>query len=185
MNIEKTPPAQSKHSIVRIAVIVLFCILVGIGLLMIVVPPLARVRVTEPPAESFCGIHFLELSKAILTYAEDHNGMCPTPSQWCDLLVNDANVPLEYFRCPVADTPRGQCSYALNKYLVGADLRRLPLDQVLLFESKSGWNQVGGPELLNMGNHEDNRCYVSFVGLHAEFIRAASLFRLKWEDEAK
>jgi hypothetical protein len=50
---------------------------------------------------------------------------------------------------------------------------------VLLFESKPGWNQNGGPELLSC-NHRQEGCNVLFADMHVEFVKAENFHRLQW-----
>jgi hypothetical protein len=37
---------------------------------------------------------------------------------------------------------------------------------VLLFETKGGWNQYGGPELLSTKNHKGDGCHVLINDSH-------------------
>ena len=55
-----------------------------------------------------------------------------------------------------------------------------PPDMVLLFETKGGWNQFGGPELLTTENHKGEGCYVLFNDVHVEFIKKEAINELKW-----
>jgi len=50
-----------------------------------------------------------------------------------------------------------------------------------LFESKPGWNQHGGPELLNPDNHNGKGCNVLFNDAHVEFVKTEDFNDLKWE----
>ncbi|MBN2133239.1 MAG: hypothetical protein JW741_27315 [Sedimentisphaerales bacterium] len=56
-------------------------------------------------------------------------------------------------------------------------------DVVLLFESKPGWNQSGGVELLTTENHGGQGCNVVFVDGHVEFVKADEIVGLQWVDE--
>jgi prepilin-type processing-associated H-X9-DG protein len=58
-----------------------------------------------------------------------------------------------------------------------------PPDTVLLFETRSGWNQYGGPELLTFDNHQGKGANVLFNDGHFEFIRPKDIGRLKWKAE--
>ena len=86
------------------------------------------------------------------------------------------------FRCPLAK--KGLCDYAMNPHASPRRARdRKSREVVLLFESKPGWNQFGGPELLTTENHRGEGCNILFVDLHVEFVKAKDLGRLKWADE--
>ena len=54
-------------------------------------------------------------------------------------------------------------------------------DVVLLFETKAGWNQFGGPELLTTEHHEGKGCNVLFNDGDVEFIKKEQVGELKWK----
>lgn len=91
------------------------------------------------------------LGKALIKYAEDHNGYLPVADQWCDLLMGDnRNLTDDNFR-----HPRGQelglvgtCHFAFNKNLSNLRLADIPDDVVLIFEADGDWNLSGAGELL-------------------------------------
>ena len=56
-----------------------------------------------------------------------------------------------------------------------------PHDLVLCFEVESGWNQVGGPQMLTTDRHEGRGCNVLFLDTRVEFIKTEDLGRLKWK----
>jgi len=83
------------------------------------------------------------------------NKSYPSPDKWCDAVVqhNQDDVYgndkyMEFFKCPSAD--EGECHYAINPNCKPDS----PPDMVLLFETKAGWNQHGGPELFTFDNHD-------------------------------
>ena len=82
--------------------------------------------------------------------------------------------PFEYF---LPSPRKGRCYYAINPDCNPDS----PPNTVLLFESKVGWNQFGGPELLTTENHNGKGCGVLFNDNHAEFIRMKYLDKLKWK----
>jgi hypothetical protein len=55
----------------------------------------------------------------------------------------------------------------------------------LLFETKAGWNKLGGLEILSLENHKRKGGIVFFNDGHGEFIEPERLGELKWEDEQK
>ena len=112
-----------------------------IALLMgIMMPALARVRTIAH--RMVCGTNMSGLGMAMMIYSNDNDGDYPTTSQWCDLLIKHADVNECMLQCKSA--PEGPCNYAMNK-----NIEKLgdsaPPDMVLLFESRAGWNQSGGP----------------------------------------
>ena len=48
---------------------------------------------------------------------------------------------------------------------------------------KLRWNQVGGPEILTIENHQGDGCNIVFNDLHVEFVMADGLDELKWKVE--
>jgi len=82
----------------------------------------------------------------------------------------------EHFKCPTAG--EGKCHYAMNP-----DCKpESPDDMVLLFETKAGWNQHGGPELFTFDNHEPKGGCVLLNDGTVKFIRTKEeLQQLRWK----
>lgn len=125
-----------------------------------------------------CSANIRELSVALGTYASEHNGKWPEGTRWCDDLLDGEYVELRSLRCP--GDREGPCSYAINKYVAGLDIRRVPVGTVLLFESKPGWNQVGSEELLNADNHEGIGYGILFNQHTIRFIKVKERGQLNW-----
>ena len=139
-------------------------------------PALARVR--QISHRMVCGTNMSGLGKAMLIYASDYDEKYPTPSKWCDLLVEYCDVSEKTLRCKGA--LEGPCNYAMNKNIEEFSTRDAPPDMVFLFETYPGWNQAGGPEILTTENHNGEGCNVLFVDLHVAFIKTRDLNDLKW-----
>ncbi len=143
--------------------------------LAILMPALSR---TKGIAQRVvCRTNLKGLSVAMMVYADDYDSKAPTADEWCDLLIQEAGVLPMSFRCPGA--PEGECNYAMNK-----NIRNLrgpnPARTVVLFESRPGWNQVGGPELLTTEYHNGEGCNVAFGDGHTEFVKADRIDDLYW-----
>jgi hypothetical protein len=68
--------------------------------------------------------------------------------------------------------------YATNRYCAPNS----PPDTVLLFETKAGWNQHGGPELFTFDNHDPKGGCVLLNDGTVKFIRTeAELGALRWK----
>jgi prepilin-type processing-associated H-X9-DG protein len=148
-----------------------------VALLMgILMPALARVR--QIAFRQVCGNNMSALGKSMLIYAGDYDEKYPTPSKWCDLLVEYAEVTPKSFLCKGA--AEGPCNYAMNKNIEKLNPTNAPPDMVLLFETSPGWNQSGGPEILTTENHNGEGCNVLFVDLNVAFIKTNALKDLKW-----
>jgi hypothetical protein len=107
----------------------------------------------------------------------------PTLDEWCDVLVRqyrfDGDSKKEYMRhfiCP--GSGEGKCHYAMNPNCEPDS----PPDMVLLFETKYGWNQHGGPELFTFDNHEPKGGCVLLNDGTVKFIRTKEeLNKLRWK----
>ncbi|MHC4478287.1 MAG: hypothetical protein ACYTEL_21830 [Planctomycetota bacterium] len=56
-----------------------------------------------------------------------------------------------------------------------------PGDIVLLFETKAGWNQFGGPEMLSTENHFGDGCSMLFNNGRVKRVKAKDIGKLKWK----
>jgi hypothetical protein len=108
----------------------------------------------------------------------------PEPTEWCDAVMRDRTnttyVSEErmrgHLKCPSAG--EGRCHYAMNPNC-RADS---PADMVLLFETKAGWNQHGGPELFTFDHHEPRGGCVLLNDGTVKFIRTKEeLQQLRWK----
>ena len=159
--------------VVPFTVMPLMAMLIGI-----MMPTMARVR--HIAFRMICGNNMSDIGKLMLLYAGDYDEKFPTPSNWCELLNEYAEINPKSFRCKGA--PGGQCNYAMN-----INIEKLgtssPPDMVLLFETQPGWNQVGGPEILTTDNHQGEGCNVLFVDTHVEFVTEQGLKNLRWKPD--
>jgi prepilin-type processing-associated H-X9-DG protein len=149
-----------------------------VALLSILTPVFFHVRATVH--KMICGTNMSLLCMTMLLYAQDYNDKFPTPSKWCDLIIEHTDVKTKMFRCPGA--PEGQCNYAMNKNIEKLGTKSPP-DMVMLFETKPGWNQFGGPEILSTENHYSEGCNVAFMDTHVDFVKTEDLNKLKWTAE--
>ena len=108
----------------------------------------------------------------------------PDPNEWCDLVlterINNEYVTeekmLDFFKCP--GSGKGKCNYAMNPNCKPDS----PGDMVLLFETKDGWNQHGGPELFTFDNHDPKGGCVLLNDGKVKFIRTEEEFnKLRWK----
>jgi len=112
-----------------------------------------------------------------------HKTPYPAPNKWCESILrayrtSDKNNehPVKPFICPSAGY--GECHYAMNP---NCKLKSPP-DMVLLFETKGGWNQYGGPELFTFDNHDPRRGCVLLNDGTVKFIRTTEeLQKLRWK----
>jgi prepilin-type processing-associated H-X9-DG protein len=123
-----------------------------------------------------CEANMKQVAISFGMYANDNNGKYPTCSRWCDLLIDNAGLGHKTLICPAGGST--QCSYAMNVNAAALG-SNAPADMVLLFESTSGPNQCGGPELLNRNAHR-NGCNIAFCDMHVEFVKEDRLPSLRW-----
>ena len=125
-----------------------------------------------------CNANLRSLGVAMKIYASDYNNKYPAYDKWCDLLMQNTNLTEKSFICRGAlkNGDKGRCHYAMNPYCEPNS----PPDMVLLFETKGGWNQFGGPELLTLENHEGKTCNILYNDGHVEFVKPDQLGQLNW-----
>jgi len=116
-------------------------------------------------------------------YFSRHKKSYPAPNNWCTSTLSAYRITeeneeslLRPYRCPSAGY--GECHYAMNP---NCTLESSPY-MVLLFETKGGWNQHGGPELFTFDNHETKGGCVLLNDGTVKFIRTTEeLKQLRWK----
>jgi hypothetical protein len=157
---------------------ILFSIAVlGLFTCEILIPSLAKqYKRRYPPPGLVCQIQMGILYKTIQVYANDYEGKLPTASKWCDLLHKYSDLDTKHLRCP--GDKQGPCSYALNEFVSSINDKE---NVVLLFESNAGWNQVGGEQLFNTGNHNGKGGFVLFTNGSIKLVKSEDLSLLQWQ----
>ena len=130
-----------------------------------------------------------EIRKMQATLLRDSiNLVYPVPPSWCDAMGRafagmivgskrrEDNIKMKVHVCP--SVGKGMSTYAMNpncRY-------ESPPDMVLLFETKAGWNQHGGPELFTFDNHDPKGGCVLLNDGTVKFIRTKEeLQKLRWK----
>jgi prepilin-type processing-associated H-X9-DG protein len=123
------------------------------------------------------------LSTAMIVYMNNYDDHSPTQDQWCDLLIQEADVSPKSFQCPL--DPEGSFSYAINENLYKLEPSEVSPQMVMLFEADLGRNGVGGPEDLVIRHDElNNHGYnVVFADGHVDFITEDRIGELQWTVE--
>ena len=150
-------------------------------LLAIMMPALAQTR--KIAQRVVCGTNLKGLSTAMTVYANDYSDQYPMPEQWCDLLIQEADVSPKSFQCPL--DPEGSFSYAINENLYKIEPDKVPPQMVVLFEADLGRNVAGGLDDIVL-RHEQNGqlgCNITFAGGHTEFVTEDRIVNLKWTAE--
>lgn len=113
----------------------------------------------------------------LFQFYEHNNGRYPPPQTWADSLVQELSVPDELFVCISARPARSH--YAMNPYCKADS----PGDVVLLFETRGGWDQYGGPELMDFKHHTNNVSNVLLNDGSVLYIQPATMRLLNWGDK--
>ncbi len=132
-----------------------------------------------PPVGRSVGAQLASSAKSEMSY--------PAPSHWCAALVRfcktiemgDDEIIGAHI-CP--GTGERKKYLAENDYAVNPNCKYdSPPDTVLLFETKAGWNQHGGPELFTFDNHDPKGGCVLLNDGTVKFIRTKEeLQQLQW-----
>ncbi len=130
----------------------------------------------------YCALRLQELHRRMRN-AMNTESVHPSPAEWCDVIVHSMHamhLPENRIRwtfvCPSVRADR--CHYAMNPNC-GVDSEP---NTVLLFETKAGWNQNGGPELFTFDNHDPRGGCVLFNDGTVKFIRTEEgLKQLRWK----
>jgi len=129
-----------------------------------------------------CAQNLSRLKSRFRFYTRDAR-QYPSAGEWCDIIVRhwrawgyvDDHI-FEPFICPGAG--EGRSHYAMNPNCEPNS----PMDTVLLFETKTGWNQHGGPELFTFDNHDPRGGLVLLNDGTVKFIRTEEeLKQLRWK----
>jgi uncharacterized membrane protein YozB (DUF420 family) len=161
--------AKVKRLVIGTVTVNVFIAISVVGAAFLIVQPIFH-RIT-------CGMNMEGLGVALKIYANDFEGKYPTPEKWCDILIEYAEVTEKSLVCPAAKEGRGH--YAINP---NCELNSPP-DVVLLFETKGGWNQFGGPELLFSERHIGKGCWILFNDKHIQFVEKTRFGQLRWKTE--
>jgi len=164
--------------------------LATLALILSVIVLLAIWDGTRPhPGQSaervICGANLKGLGKKLALYAGENNDTSyPPPEIWCDILVNDYEVHTGNFLCRAARGDKGPSHYAMNPNCKPNS----PPKTVLLFETKGGWNQHGGLELVAVRRHgrsrRDSKGFtVLFNNGEVEYCPEEWIPRLNWNAE--
>lgn len=151
-------------------------ILLIIMLAAIVIPQMGKLG--EGGRRIICGNNLKQLGFVMRAYANDNKGLYPTCSQWCDLLVEKERFDSKIFKC-AGDKSQWRSSYAMNTNIESLG-SSAGADMVLLFETKGGWNQCGGAEIMSTYNHKEEGCNILFNDGTVEFIKTQDLENLRW-----
>jgi len=145
----------------------------------VVIPAIQRAA--GPGPKRWCQGTLHAFALAAKEFADERGGKLPFEPNWCDVFHDVLLMSPKGFICDGGKTK--PCSYALNENVMGLRLGELPTDVVVLFDSKPGWNQVGGAGLLAPENHKGKGCNILFGDFTVKFVDRENLGQLKWDVE--
>ncbi len=155
----------------------------GLAIIIIVINLMPPPPPRKIPDLILCGHHLHQLGISMQLYSYYNDQRYPNKDMWCDLLVEHADVDESTYICRGAQKngDKGRCHYAINPNCAPNS----PNDVVLLFETRGGWNQFGGPELLTTENHEGKGCNILFNDCSVRFIKTEQISELRWDNKQK
>ncbi|MCK5600515.1 DUF4190 domain-containing protein [Candidatus Pacearchaeota archaeon] len=145
-------------------------------LLAVLMPALGVVN--RMAQQAVCAGNMKAFGASIMIYAADHDNAFPPADKWCDLITGEVAGDPKSFQCPGVNESRS-CNYAMNENVAKFG-GSAPVDMVLLFESKAGWNLSGGAELLTADNHCGEGANILFADGHVEFVKSERFGSLNW-----
>jgi hypothetical protein len=120
------------------------------------------------------------LAQAIRLYAGDHNNHLPPAATWCDAINSTVGQSAVFVRAGSA--PGSRCSYAFNAALGDMDESKVAPRTVMIFESDTGWNASGGPELMRTSGYGSraHSAAVAYADGSVQIIPQSQLGDLRW-----
>ena len=170
----------SGFAIAGLVIPVVFTLIMPI-LAAILIPALSQAKMAAQRV--VCATNLKALSTAMIVYMNDYDDQYPTPEQWCDLLIEKADVSPKSFQCPL--DPEGTFSYAINENLSKLEPGQVSPQMVAIFEADLGRNGVGGLDdvVLRHDQHGKTGCNIAFADGHIEFVSEDRIPDLQWTAE--
>jgi hypothetical protein len=129
-----------------------------------------------------CKYNLERMYEAIKTYRDSGSNSYPAPDQWCDLLQEKQYVSKSAFWCKGGEYSLHDSNQMFSYYAMNPDCEpNSPGDVVLLFDTKPGWNQHGGAELLAPENHRGEGCNILFNDGTVKFVKKKHFDNLRWK----
>jgi hypothetical protein len=128
-----------------------------------------------------CQSNLKQIALAMELYSQDYGGYLPPPERWIDVLV-PKYLSHHVLTCPASTRTHGP-DYAMNSALKGMKLKDIKnsSEVVMAFESQSGTNMHGGPELLLRRPRHRGGDNIAFAYDHVEWVKRSDAGKLKWK----
>ena len=122
----------------------------------------------------FSSWDIFDVGNDLLEYAKNNNQQFPAAEKWCDTMLEKED---DYYSFKRYEDSKENFPYTLNKNILGHN--EIPENMVVLFSGASGWNQVGGIDLVK--NHD--RLRVFFGNGDVRTFRKNQIPHLRWNFE--
>lgn len=129
------------------------------------IPALGRMGPYAYRVRCMASMHAIEVG--LYDYTQENQGKYPDPNKWCDILKGRF-VREEIFK--------DIFHFAMNPKCTPDS----PANTVLLFETKSGWNQFGQAELIYLKKYDKKGCIILFNDGRVDFIEPNNIDKLNW-----
>lgn len=135
----------------------------------------------------YCAKHLSEIYYVLSVVG--NSGSYPPPPEWSNRVLQHWSDWIQQQSLPctpsrlVTTTPLECPSARVSHYAMNPSCKpESPGDMVLLFETKAGWNQHGGPDLFAFDNHDPQGGCVLLNDGTVKFIRTeGELRQLRWK----
>jgi hypothetical protein len=154
------------------------------AILMLLIPVAMLLPALAAAKQRAQAIHSIsnekQLALAVRIYAGDHANHLPPAATWCDAINATVGQPTVFIR--PGSNPGSRCGYAFNAALDGLDESGINPQTVMIFESDTGWNANGGPELMRTSGYGRRAHFaaVAFADGSVQEIPQSQLGNLRW-----
>lgn len=126
-----------------------------------------------------CSNNLKQLALGVMMYASDHQELFPSLSTWSDLVYTYTQSTK---CCECVSEAKQRYGYAMNRRLDGKKTSDVsdPAKTVMMFGSREGKNNAGGPELAVSHPHSDSDVMLVFCDAHVEAVPISRLNSLRW-----
>lgn len=137
-------------------------------------------RAREEVRQASCMSSLKQIGFAFEMYSRDHGGRFPPPGNWNKPILDDY---MHRFRDFCLSARDGKPTYAMNLSLKDMTVRQVEDTEhtMMVYESVTGWNLAGGPELLPSRPRHSGGNNFCFVDGHCKWHKYTRKSDLRWK----